>query len=350
MKVNKQFQNSSLILTITWFIVVVLILSGCSSGVAAEVAAPPTQTSVQLSWLPTIEFVGFYEATRQGYYAEENLEVRVDAGGFDESGTYIDPVQRVVNGETDFGVIAADLILSARAQGQPIVAVANIYQRSPVVLISLGEKNIARPQDLIGRRIATKPNTSVDIVYNALLTSQNIDHADLIESPTTDFTVNPLFNDETDVLLGFITNEGVQTQVRSDNVNFILPSDYGIDIYSSVIFTTEDMVQNKPDLVEAFVRATVRGLQWAVDNPTEAADYVVEQYGKDMPSDVVTTQHLGLQASLPLLNPAGSRPGLMTAENWEAAHQILLEEGILKEPLDIEAIYNLTFLEKAYAQ
>ena len=225
---------------------------------------------------------------------------------------------------------------------------ATIYQRSPVVLISLAEKNIIHPEDLVGKRVNTEPGTTVDVTYQALLQSQKIDRSQILETPRSDFTVSPLFNDETDVLSGFITNDGVQAQLRSEALNFILPSDYGIDIYSNVIFTTEEMIKNKPELVQAFVQATVTGMQWAVDHSEEASQYVIDQYGKDMPPDILNSQKPGLAGSLPLLIPAGSQPGMMTEENWEFTHQVLLDEGLLTEPTDIQAAYNLSFLEKAY--
>jgi ABC-type nitrate/sulfonate/bicarbonate transport system substrate-binding protein len=324
-------------------------MAGCGSASQAASKEPLTKTSVQFSWVHTIEFVGFYEAIRQGYYTDANLDVRLDGGGFDADGAYIDPVKQVVEGKSDFGVAGADVILAARAQGQPVVAIAAIYQRSPVVLISLAEKNIIRPQDLVGKRVDTEPGTTVDVAYRALLVSQEIDSSQIIETPRTDFTVNPLFNDETDVLSGFITNDGVQAQQRGAELNFILMSDYGIDIYSNVIFTTEDMIKNKPDMVKAFVEATIKGMQWAVDNPEAAAENVIDLYGESMEPDIKNSQHAGLLASLPLLNPAGSRPGMMAAEDWELAHQFLFDQGILKEPLEIGAAYNLSFLEAVYS-
>src|SRR5688572_23200221 len=154
-------------LSILSLLFVIVVMSACSSTQASsnEPQVEPEQTSVQFSWLHTIEFVGFYEAIRQGYFAENNLDVRLDNGGFDENGHYIDPVKQVVEGKSDFGVTGADIILTARAQGKPIVAVAAIYQRSPVVLISLAEKNIVHPEDLVGKRVNTEPGTTVDVTY-----------------------------------------------------------------------------------------------------------------------------------------------------------------------------------------
>lgn len=337
-----------------WLAAALALLAGCGAQPSAggsPAPGPAMAAGVQLSWVHTIEFAGFYEAIRQGYYQEANLAVRLDVGGFDAGGAYIDPVARVVAGQADFGVAGADVILKSRAEGQPVVAVMAIYQRSPVVLISPAAKNITRPQDLIGKRIATQPaNSTVGIAYEALLTSQNISHADLKETPRTDYgTVNMLFNDETDVLPGFITNDGMKARLQSDDVNFILISDYGIDIYSNVIFATEATIRDRPQLVEAFVRATVRGTQAAVDNPDQAAAHVREAYGKDMPPDIAATQQPGMAASVPLLKPAGARPGQMKPEVWEKAQEILLEQGIITQAVDVKAAYTLAFLEKAYA-
>src|SRR5262245_32756753 len=104
-----------------WLVLVAFLLVGCGQFEPSAGAGPKTPTSVQCSWVHTIEFVGFYEAMRQNYYTEANLDVRLDEGGFDESGTYVDPVARVVSGKSDFGIAGADVVLKARAEGQPVV-------------------------------------------------------------------------------------------------------------------------------------------------------------------------------------------------------------------------------------
>lgn len=352
MKSKSQPQNKPSILLVITLIVGVLALVGCgASDQTTKATQPATQTSVQLAWVHNIEFSGFYAAVKEGYYVEENLDVTLLDGGFDDNGAYIDPVQAVVSGKADFGVAGADVLLPARDQGQPVVAVAAIYQRSPAVLISLKEKNILTPQDLVGKRVMIVPiETTVGVAYDALLEAKNLSHAEINEIPRgSDFTVDPLFNDTADVLPGFITNEAVQAQFRGD-VNLMMLSDYGIDIYANVIFTSEDMLKNKPELVEAFVRATTQGMQWAVDNPEAMAQYVVDTYGQSMPQSVQDAQLPGMQAAVPLLNPAGSQPGIMTAHAWEQAHQILLDRNIVSKPLDIDAAYTLTVLEKIYGQ
>ncbi len=311
----------------------------------AQQPASLTQTSIQFSWVHNVEFIGFYAAEQQGYYRDAGLQVRLDGGGFDETGAFIDPVQAVLDGKADFGVTGAHVLLAKRAEGAPIVAIGTIYQRSPVVLIALSESGIARPQDLIGRRVSTQPtNATVGLAYDALLAAQGIDRTQIQETMRTDFTSNPLFTGEAEVLAGFVTTEGVQVRQRDPEANFIMVSDYGIDIYSNVIFTTEDLIASKPDMVRAFLQATVKGTQWAVEQPDQAVeDFLNSAYGQPY-AENREVHLLGMQSSIPLLVPAGGQPGMMKAEDWTFTHQTLLDLGLLAAPLDVEAAYTLDFL------
>lgn len=336
------------------FVIIAFILSACGASAPATPVPPQTlsPTSIQFSWFHDVEFAPFYGAEARNYFAEAGLSAQLSGGGFDSQGNYTDPVQRVAEGQADFGIAGADQLLRARALGLPVVAIATIYQRSPIVLISLGEKNITRPQDLVGKRIGVQPSTiSVGISFEALLLSQDISHADLVERTDINFgSVDYLFDDELDVMQGFITNQAIQAQIRNNNdVNLILMSDYGIDLYTDVLFTTEDMIVNNPELVQAFLTASCRGAQWAVDNPDATADYLFLSYGKAMDEQTRQVQRQGMLASVPLINPAGSRPCLMTSEAWQTAQDILLEQNLLDRPLDLDEVFTMDFLDQFYS-
>ena len=337
-----------------WLIALFVLLSGC--GTAATPTTVPTlapvDTSIQLSWFHSIEFAGVYEIKRQDYGAQSGLNLRIDGGGFDATGAYIDPVAQVVSGNAEFGVAGADVLLRARAAGQPVVAIAAIYQRSPVGLISLKESNINRPADLAGKKIGiAPPDTTVYISYRALLNDQNIDPASIIEVPEAPETsVSDLLSKKIDVLQTFITHEAIQARAQRDDINVMVLSDYGIDLYSNVVFTTEKMITEKPAVVAGLVKALSQGLQWSIDNPKEAAAHVVAEYAAVIPPPLQALQEPGMLASVPLIKPAGSQPGMMTAKAWEATLQTLLDQKIISAPLDVNKAYNLTFIGTAAGQ
>ncbi len=329
-------------------LILVLMLIVLATGLAAcgqptpESTPPPEPVRVQLSWFHNVEFAGFYMAQDKGFYAEQGLDVELVAGGIEEDGNVIIPVDEVTSGAADFGVSDGGALLLARAEGAPVVAIATIYQLSPVTFTSLAENNIRTPQDLIGKTVSIDEFGSGPI-FRALLSSQGIDPADINIVQRTDFSTNTLTNGEVDVLDGWITNEVTLLEAQGVEVNIIMPSEYGIDMYPDVIFTTEDTLANRPDLVQAFITATLRGIQAALDDPDRAAALAVAAD----PSLDLEGQKQSMLRSLPLLDPPGSYPGAMRAEVWELTMSALLEQGILSEPVDYQAAYTTAFVEAA---
>ena len=325
----------------TALIVTVLALAGCGPK---PTQAPPTAVRVHLDWLHTVDAAQFYMAADKGYYEEENLDVTVLPSGYDADGNFIDPVEKVKTGQAEFGIIDAGYLLTAREQGLPLVAVAAIYQRSPVAFVSLDEKNIVRPQDLVDTTVQLTSYN--EIVFEAMMISQGIDLSQVNVVERTDYTIAPLVDGEADVIDAWVTNEVADLVLQDHEVNMVLPSDYGVVMYPNIIFCTEDTLANNPDLVERFVRATVRGMKSAIDDPQKSAELAVSHDPEHLNLE---QQVESMRQSLPLRNPAGSRPGMMYDKDWEATHQMLLDQGILSTSLDVNAAYTLVFLEKAYS-
>jgi NitT/TauT family transport system substrate-binding protein len=326
---------------ILWLAAVALALAGCSAGGQGQVH-DKTKVSVQLSWVHEYSSAAFYAAEKNGHFAQQDLDVRLEEGGFGEKG-YIDPIDQVLSGSVDFGMSDASSILLARAAGKPVVAVASILQRSPLAIISLAESKLQRPQDLIGHRVAVAEGGASQI-YNALLVAQGIEPAKVHTVARTTYGVEPLLKHEVDAVVAWVINEGVQVREAGQKPNFMLASDYGVDTYDFLIFTTEKMIAERPDVVERFVRAVAQGEQDVISSPDQAIGFVMS-YNSKLDREA---QLRRLQASLPLMNPAGHRPGMMQPEIWQTTYQMLRDQGVVKQPLDLGAAYTLKFLDKVY--
>lgn len=325
-------------------LIIMLSLIGCGSNATSEAenGADLEPVTFQMGWVHEYSAVGGYAAEENGRFAEQNLDVTINEGGFDEQG-YIDPLVQVINGEADFGVTSAVALLQSRAEGNPVVAIAAEIQRSPFALISLSDSNILRPSDLPGKTVAVTEDSSLAL-YNTLLSSQGINADDVELVPRTTFGIEPLLEGEVDALGGWIVNEGILVKEAGLEPTFILLSDYGINNYTSLVFTTEEMINNNPDVVERFLRAYLQGLQDVADDPNQAIEYILA-YNDSL---VAEEQDRRLQAWLPLMKPAGSTVGSMQAETWQQIHDYLLEEAVLSEAADLEAAYDMSFLENIY--
>ncbi len=97
---------------------------------AADGVPEKTSVSVQLKWLPQAQFMGYYVAKAKGYYDEVGLDVNIVSGGGDISET-----TAVYNGTVDFGVTWVSNLINANAGGMELLEVAQVYQRSGLVLV-----------------------------------------------------------------------------------------------------------------------------------------------------------------------------------------------------------------------
>lgn len=93
-------------------------------------ALEKTSVSIQLKWLPQAQFMGYYVALNKGYYKDVGLTVKIVPGGGDISET-----TAVHSGQVDFGVTWVSNLISANAGGMNLLEVAQIFQRSGLVLV-----------------------------------------------------------------------------------------------------------------------------------------------------------------------------------------------------------------------
>ncbi|HXC64286.1 MAG TPA: ABC transporter substrate-binding protein, partial [bacterium] len=114
----------------------------------------------------------------------------------------------------------------------------------------------------------------------------------------------------------------------------------GIDTYADTLFTTEAMIHDHPDEVGRFVKATLKGWDYAAAHAEEAAkDTVKQDSGLHYEHELAM-----MKASIPLLKPDKQPIGSMRPEGWSSLQQLLLDGGFLKAPLDLDKAYTSQFL------
>lgn len=330
--------------TVAAAIAMVAMLVGCGTTNTPATTGPKDVVNYQMGWVHEYSSAPFYMAVANGHYANANLDVKLSVGGFGEQG-YIDPIEQVVSGAADFSQASLFSILQAREQGKPIVAIATMNQRSPFAILSLKDENIVRPADLAGKTVSIAEG-GADLNYDALLSSQNLDPATMNTVVRSSFGIEPIVDGEADALGGWIINEGVALQETGSEINYLLLSDYGIDTYDLLFFTTEDTIANRPELVERFLQATMAGLKDVIDDPEKAIETTLT-YDNTLVEDA---QLRRLQAFIPLIQPAGTQLGMMQPEIWQFGYQLLLDNNLLTGSEDVTKAYTLEFLNKLYGQ
>ena len=260
-----------------------------------------------------------------------------------EGGSNIDFVNPVLDGTAQFGIISADDLIVAHTQGKPLCAIAMVYRRSPVVFIALADSGITRPQDFIGKTL--RISTSTTQSFRAMMARVGI-RPDQYTVVNVDNDLALLASGQIPVWSAFVNAFAVTAQHAGYKLNFIYPDDYGVHFYSDSIFATDDLIAKNPDLVRRFLRATLKGWTFAIENPTAVGQMVV----KYKPDADVALENAKMTAALPFVNTGEDYIGWMKPGIWAEMEKTLREQGVFTKPVDVTQVYTMQFLQEIYGK
>ena len=289
--------------------------------------------TLQLKWLHQFEFAGYYAADIKGYYAEKGLKVTIKPGDKNHS-----PVTEVLRGRATFGINDCDLLINY-TKGDPIVAMGSLFQHSPYIILATPYQNIHSPSDLIGKRILSSDNYGW-AQMKAMLMREGIP---LDSVRKLDHTWKPmdLLNGNADAMTGYVTVEPYQFLKMGIDLSYIDPINYGIDFYGDVLFTQQSVINNDPGLTEAFIKASIKGWEYATAHPEEIIKYILTLPGVERRG--VTKEALMYEAvqMRKLMIPDLVEIGHMNEGRWQHILDIYTKLGLVGKKTRIDNfLYN----------
>lgn len=302
---------------------------------AEQIPAPNSQQTlppitIQLKWKHQFQFAGYYAAVEQGYYQQAGYQVNLKAA--DPS---INPIERVLSGEADYGIANAELVLY-HLNGEPLTAIAAIIQHSPIVLMSLKKNNILSPQDLIGKRVMYSSghygaNTLGILLKEGIKESQ-------IESVPLSYNLDDLISGKVDAMVGYVTDQPFQLSQRGIEYNLIDPRAYGIDFYGDVLFTSSQRVEQNAKEVEAIRLATIKGWQYAIAHREELIDLIKHKYQSELSLEELNYE---AEETIKLIVPKLVDLGHINPGRWQHIADSFISLGMTEGQLDTDSfIYS----------
>ncbi|MGZ5012722.1 MAG: ABC transporter substrate-binding protein, partial [Methylobacter sp.] len=260
-----------------------LYLAFCSSPLLAELAQPVEKVSLQLKWLHSFQFAGYYAAKEKGFYAEEKLDVI-----FRERIRGISNIEQVLKDESQYGVADTGL-LEQRLIGKPVVVLASIFQHSPLVYLTLKSSGIVSPYELKGKRVMEDSYDNAPLL--TMLCEAGV--SDKLIHLDNSFNPDDLINGKTDAMVGYLTDQVDYFKKKGVEINIINPRNYGVDFLSDNLFTTEQEINRHPDRVRRFLRASLKGWDYALKHQDELISIILSQYN---PGNRLSADHLRFEA------------------------------------------------------
>ncbi len=305
-----------------------LALASCKSS-----EQPLHKVTLGLSWIHQAQFSGPYFADRHGLYAKEGLQV-----AFAPASVNHDPLNEFIAGKYDFVIAQPETLIMARLNGHRVKAIAVTYHVHPLVFMSLASSGIQRPQDFRGKKIGVA--YSEKLLLMALLRKMKIDPGEVTIVPRSyDFV--SLQNGAIDVQAGWLTDELQKARRAGLKLDVLSPYDYGITFYADVLTVRESLIETNPELVEKFLRATLRGWTEALQTPEESARLPLHYNPQLDPVHETSV----LEASGPLIHTGVDQIGWMRPEDWQGMIQTLHEEGMITEQPRAIDVFTTRFLD-----
>ena len=243
------------------------------SSALAQPAAPNNaveSVTLQLKWKHQFQFAGYYAAIEKGFYRDAGLNVILREAESSEGS-----VNSVLADDAQYGVASSELVVM-RAEGKPVVALAPIFQHSPLILLVLADSGIENLHELTGKRIMLEPQEAELYAY---FLSEGMSLSKLTIVPNT-FDASDLISGKVDSMSAYSTDEPFRLQEAGKEYLVFNPRAGGIDFYGDTLFTSEAQIRDHPAQVKKFISASLKGWDYALHHSDEIVELILSKYSQ----------------------------------------------------------------------
>src|SRR5262245_10401420 len=290
-------------------------------GATAQAADPLT---LQLKWVTQAQFAGYYVAKDKGFYDEVGLDVTIKAGGPD-----INPSQVIAGGGADVVLDWMPSALATREKGVPLVNIAQPFQRSGMELTCRKDTGITTQEDFKGKTLGVwfAGNEYPFLSWMSQLGLGTGGGADGVTVLKQGFNVDPLLQKQADCISTMTYNEYwqvIDAGIPADDLVVFKYEDQGVATLEDGIYVLESSLKDPAmvDKLVRFVKASMKGWDWAVKNPDAAAEIVLENDETGAQTEKHQKRMMGEIAKLVGVNPKGT--GWLDPAAYERTVKVLL--------------------------
>lgn len=343
MKKNK-IKYQQIWVLITSILMIITILAACNLNPERHLTEKPAGTpaekiTIVLDWIPNTNHTGLYVAQKKGYFKEAGLTVDIVAPV--EGGA----ADLIAAGKGEFGLSYQEQVAFARTASPslPVVAIATIIPHNTSGFASMKEKNITTPKDFENKVYGGWGSPVEDAILKGLMEKYDADFSTLkiVNIGASDFITSV----QRDVDFSWIYYgwDGVASELKNFEINFMLLQDFDerLDFYTPTIIVSEDTLNNRKDLIEKTMNAIRKGYLFAVSEPQESAQILLE-YAPELDRDIVLKSQLYLSDKY---LPDNGRWGYMEEKVWKNFSDWMYDNGLITKELDYKNAYTNEFIK-----
>jgi NitT/TauT family transport system substrate-binding protein len=299
------------------------------------------KVSFGTNWLPEAEHGGFFQAVADGTYRKYGLDVTIVPGGPNDNNRML-----LIAGKLDFFMAANTLMsLDAVANNVPVVTVAAIFQKDPQVFLTHPESKVTKLEELKPLTLFVSKEGIAS--YFQWLKSEYKFSEQKVRPYT--FNPQPFIADKQSAMQGYVTSEPFAIEKAAKfKPGVILLADYGFNTYSTLIETRRELTDNKPDLVQRFVDASVIGWYHYLYGDNAPGNALIKKLNPEM-TDELLAYSVGKMKEYGIVDSGDTLRngiGAMTDERAASFFDKMVRAGVVRTGTDFRNAYTLRFVNK----
>ncbi len=303
---------------------VLLFLLACISASSAAETSLKKATLMPL-WSPQAQFAGYYVALEKGMYARHGIDLKILKAGPGHS-----PAQSLKDGTADFALLWLTTALRQRSEGTDVINLAQMVQRSSMMLIARKSSGIRTVADMNGKKVGLWAD-DLSLPPRVMFSKQGIKVHEIPQSNT----VNLFLRGGIDVISAMWYNEYhtiLISGVDKEDLNVISLHEQGLHFPEDGIYALETTLRKDPALAKAFVAASLEGWRYAFDHPDEALDIIIKQIRKEQLPANRSHQKWMLERMRDLMMPGSAQgiTGLLKQQDYDSVGRIMRHNGLIK--------------------
>ncbi len=291
---------------------------------------------LQLDWKPGAQFAGLLFAHHLGWYRQAEINLRIHPWR-----PFLDPVT-VLEQAGHWVVIAEDnLLLKAVYQGNPYRAIGSMMQYSGLGWVALKSSGIQSLADLKGKRIGIHGDGEAGLMISLAHVGLMPEDVEIVE---IGYDYGELLSSgEYDAVQTLVMVEPLELAAEGFELTVMPAYEWGYQVYSEVIATTQTLIEEQPELLRRFLGVTMAGWQEAFAQPEQASQVVVEHYLKESSPGL---QHQILLAIQPLVVGDLGLEGIgqMSADRWAKSIHYLKNTNLIQGSLTPDQVMTTALL------
>jgi NitT/TauT family transport system substrate-binding protein len=316
-------------------------------GVAPGSEPPARPLVLQLQWYPQAQFAGYLMAKEKGFFREAGLaDVELHWSYAGES-----PLEQLTTGKADFCTAWLSTTLVARAKGAPLVLLAQVVERSTMLLVARNGMDIRTPQDMNGRKVGLWGG-DFDVLPKAFFRKFDL-HPEIVPQSTS---IVPFLRAGVDVVSAMDYNEYhklLEAGLREKDLQVFRLSEYGLNFPEDGLYCTEATRRDRPEVCAALVEAVRRGWSYALAHEEETLDVVMATCKNSNVRTNRTHQRWMLRSMGRVLAPPAPGEsgtwGRLSQETYDEVAGILREQGLIEQAPAFEPFHQPPGLPHAAA-